>query len=100
MPIGILDTNTVSDLMGDDPKVKARGAAHADPLRTSAIVAGEIRFGRDRLPIGRKRSDLEARAQTTLANLQIEPVGELIAQTYGRLKSDLERRASFWAATT
>jgi tRNA(fMet)-specific endonuclease VapC len=106
MPAGLLDTNAVSDLMRDHPQVKARISAHAGPIGTTAIVVGEIRYGLDRLPAGKKRLDLEARAQTILAALVIEPVTEQVADTYGRLKASLERQGlsldynDLWIAAT
>jgi tRNA(fMet)-specific endonuclease VapC len=42
------------------------------------------------LPAGKKRTDLEARAQNVLAAVRIEPVTEPIAQAYGRLKASRE----------
>jgi len=35
MPAALLDTNAVSDLMRDHPRVKARVANHPDPILTS-----------------------------------------------------------------
>ena len=32
MPAALLDTNAVSDLMRDDPKVRARMGSHPDPV--------------------------------------------------------------------
>jgi predicted nucleic acid-binding protein len=66
MPAALLDTNAVSDLMRDHPKVKVRVGSHPDPVLTSVVVAGEIRYGLSRLPPGKKRRDLEARAQSIL----------------------------------
>jgi hypothetical protein len=60
MPAALLDTNAVSDLMRDDPKVLAHMASYAEPVLTSVVAAGEIRFGLQRLPWGKKRRDLEA----------------------------------------
>jgi predicted nucleic acid-binding protein len=106
MPAALLDTNAVSDLMRDHAQVKARVGAHADPIVTSVVVVGEIRYGLDRLPAGKKRTDLEARAQTILAALRIEPVTEPIANTYGRLKASLESQGlnlddnDLWIAAT
>jgi predicted nucleic acid-binding protein len=34
----LLDTNAVSDLMRDHPKVKARVGIHPDPVLTSVVV--------------------------------------------------------------
>ena len=36
MPPALLDTNAVSDLMRDDPKMKARMGSHLDPVMMSA----------------------------------------------------------------
>jgi predicted nucleic acid-binding protein len=91
MPVALLDTNAVSDLMRDDPNVRARMNAHPDPVVTSVVVVGEIRYGVSRLPLGKRRRELEARAGGTLAPLAIEPVTEAIADAYGRLKVSLER---------
>jgi predicted nucleic acid-binding protein len=90
MPAALLDTNAVSDLMRDHPKVKARTAQHPGPITSSVVAVGEIRYGLNRLPPGRKRSDLEARATNILAALRIEPVTEVIDEAYGRLKASLE----------
>ena len=76
----LLDTNAVSDLMRDHPSLKARAAAYPGRLCTSVIVDGEIRFGLERLPVGKKRTDLEARALAVLASLPHEPVSELIGE--------------------
>jgi predicted nucleic acid-binding protein len=106
MPAALLDTNAVSDLMRDQPNVKARVAAHPDPVSTSVIVVGEIGFGLSRLPLGKKRAGLEARAQRILAALRIEPVTEPIAIAYGRLKASLESQGinaddnDLWIAAT
>jgi tRNA(fMet)-specific endonuclease VapC len=106
MPAALLDTNAVSDLMRDHPRVKARVGRHSDPIATCVVVVGEIRYGLDRLPAGKKRTDLEARAQTILAAVRIDPVTEPIAQTYGRLKAALESRGlnlddnDLWIAAT
>jgi predicted nucleic acid-binding protein len=92
MPPALLDSNAVSDLMRDHPQVKARLGKHPNPITTSVVVVGEIRYGLERLPAGKKRTDLEARALTILATLRIEAVNEQIASVYGRLKASLESR--------
>src|SRR5262245_13572975 len=90
MSPALLDTNAVSDLMRDHPQLTARVANYPDPITTSVIVAGEIRHGLSRLPVGKKRTDLETRAQKVLANVVMEPVLEPIADAYGQLKASLE----------
>jgi len=106
MPAALLDTNAVSDLMRDHPPILVRIARHTDPITTSVVVAGEIRYGLERLPPGKKRADLEARALRVFANLRIELVTESIADTYGRLKASLEGQGlnlednDLWIAAT
>ena len=106
MAAALLDTNAISDLMRDNPIVKGHVLNHADPITTSVIVAGEIRYGLDRLPPGKKRADLENRAQIVLAPVRIEPVTEQIAQEYGMLKAASESQGlnlfdnDLWIAAT
>jgi predicted nucleic acid-binding protein len=106
MPSVLLDTNAVSDLMRDHPQIKARVASCSDPVLTSVIVAGEICHGLSRLPPGKKRTDLEGRAQGVLALLHAAPVIEAIAAAYGRLKATLESQGltlndnDLWIAAT
>lgn len=106
MSTALLDTNAVSDLMRDLASMKARIAVHAGTVATSVIVIGEIRYGLDRLPAGRKRFDLETRATSILAALRVEPVSEPIANSYGRLKASLEGQGlnlddnDLWLAAT
>jgi tRNA(fMet)-specific endonuclease VapC len=106
MPAALLDTNALSDLMRDDAKVKARVGSHPDPIFTSVVAAGEIRYGLSRLPPSKKRADLEARAQAILAAFCIEPVSEAVADVYGNLKATLESQGltpgdnDLWIAAT
>jgi predicted nucleic acid-binding protein len=106
MPAALLDTNAVSDLMRDHPQVKARLAKHADPVATSVVVTGEICYGLDRLPAGKKRTDLENRAQAILAALRVDAVTSPVAETYGHLKASLEGQGfnlddnDLWIAAT
>jgi predicted nucleic acid-binding protein len=106
MAAALLDTNAVSDLMRDHPHVKARMGKHPDAIGTSVVVAGEIRYGLERLPAGKKRSGLEARAQSVLSILNVEHITEPIARSYGRLKASVEGQGlnlddnDLWIAAT
>lgn len=86
----LLDTNTVSAIMADDPKVKARLATCSGKVVTCAIVRGEIRFGLKRLPAGKRRADLEGKAAVVFSTLPIEPVTHLAADIYGAIRWSLE----------
>ncbi len=90
MPAALLDTNAISDLMRDHAAIKARIRTHGDLILTSVVAIGEIRYGLDRLPAGKKRTDLESRAGAILAAISIEPITADIAETYGRLKAAME----------
>lgn len=106
MPAALLDTNAVSDLMRDHPPMLARIALHTDPITTNVVTVGEVRYGLERLPVGKKRADLEARSLRVFANLRIEVVTGVIADTYGRLKASLEGQGlnlednDLWIAAT
>jgi len=106
MSSALLDTNAVSDLMRDHPQVKARVAKHSDPLGTSVGVVGEIDYGLQRLPAGKKRTDLETQARTILTALPAEPITLPVAETYGRLKASRESQGitlednDLWIAAT
>jgi tRNA(fMet)-specific endonuclease VapC len=106
MPAVLLDTNAISDLMMDHPKVRARLLACTDPILTSTIALGEIRYGLNRLPLGKKRTDLENRALRTLLGIPIEQVTQPISDEFGRLKASLEGQGinlgdnDLWIAAT
>jgi predicted nucleic acid-binding protein len=106
MPAALLDTNAVSDLMRDHPRMKARVASPPGSLVINAIVQGEIRYGLERLPAGKKRADLETRAQAIRAALPCEPLHGQVADVYGHLKALLDGRGlnlqdnDLWIAPT
>lgn len=106
MPAALLDTNALSDLMRGHSRMKARIAQHPDMVITSVIAVGEIRYGLNRLPAGKKRTDLEARVQSILAAIPIEAVMEPVADVYGHLKATMESQGinpddnDLWIAAT
>jgi predicted nucleic acid-binding protein len=106
MPVALLDTNAVSDLMRDQPQLQARANQHADPVVTSIIAYGEIWYGLERLPHGRRRADLEARAQAVLGRLPAEAITPQVADAYARLRTSLDALAvnlqdnDLWIAAT
>ena len=58
MPAALLDTNAISDLMRNHARLKARVAAHRDPILTSVVAWGEIRYGLAAWPRGRSAATL------------------------------------------
>jgi hypothetical protein len=70
LPIIILDTNVVSELMRPEPDVRVRhwvGGRRADELATTAITVAEIRHGIERLPEGRRKEGLLSAATDLFA---------------------------------
>ena len=64
-----LPVANVSDCMSRHPKIEARlaGMSSSDRIITCTIVRGEILFGIERLPQGKRRSDLAAKASATMS---------------------------------
>ena len=106
MPSALLDTNAISDLMRDHPRLKIRISTFPESIETSVVAAGEIRYGLERLPKGKKRTDLEDKARRTLTALPINSISEQIADVYGNLKAALEGQGlnlddnDLWIAAT
>jgi tRNA(fMet)-specific endonuclease VapC len=104
-PLHLLDTNTVSALMADHPKIKAR-LSQQPTVVTSAVVLGEVRYGLERLPAGKRRSDLESKANQVFAAMPIEPVTPTAGDLYGRIRRQLEMQGlslsdnDLWIAAT
>jgi tRNA(fMet)-specific endonuclease VapC len=106
MPAYLLDTNAISDIMMDHPRIKIQVAAHSGHYATSAIARGEIRYGLERLPIGKRRTTLEQKAAAVLAAMPCEPVTESAADTYGVIRRETEAKGvtlgdnDLWIAAT
>ena len=86
----LLDTNAVSAVMADHAKVKARLALRLGPIVTCAIVRGEIKYGLERLPLGKRRANLEAKAAVVFAALPVEPITSAAGDIYGTIRRSLE----------
>jgi predicted nucleic acid-binding protein len=84
----LLDTNVISGLMKMDQALSAWVASLGadDRLVTCKIARGEILFGIRRLPEGRRRSELENKAQRVLASLRCEAVPPAAADSYAAVK--------------
>jgi tRNA(fMet)-specific endonuclease VapC len=104
-PVYLFDTNTVSAVMADDAKIKAKLSLQPTVI-TCSIVRGEIRYGLERLPGGKRRTDLEIKATKVFAALPIEAVETVAADTYGSIRSTLEANGfnlsdnDLWIAAT
>lgn len=85
----LLDTNIVSDLVRNPwgPAARRVREVGGERVRTSAIVAAELRYGAEKA--GRWR--LSRQFETVLGAIEIAPFGAAAAIAYGALRARLER---------
>jgi predicted nucleic acid-binding protein len=86
----VLDTNIVSELMKAAPDSAVRDwLARVDDtsLTTTAVTVAEIEFGLNRLPVGRRRGDLQARFEALVTTIGVLPLDETAAMNAGRLRA-------------
>lgn len=104
----LLDANAVSDLMVNHPDVTGRLDAvdERDDVLTCIIVRGEVLFGIERIPAGRKREQLRSNAERVFGGLRCEAVPDRAAEVYARIKQSTHRRGTpmgendLWIAAT
>ena len=104
----MLDTNAISDIVREQPQIIARlgRLTAADEVATCTIVQGELLFGVERLPAGRRRDDLRQKVQAVLADLRCEPVVEAAGAEYARVKRTCQAKGlpldenDLWIAAT
>jgi predicted nucleic acid-binding protein len=86
----VLDTNVVSELMKATPEAAVREwllQLGDETLTTTAVTVAEIEFGLQRLPVGRRRTDLRARFESFMAAIGVLPLVEVAARQAGRLRA-------------
>jgi len=78
------------------PKVRARVASLApeDRMVICTIVRGEVLYGLERTPQGKRRRDLEAKAVSLFAAIPCEPILEAVGDSYARIKRTAERKGN------
>lgn len=104
----MLDTNAFSDLMREHPKMDDRldELADKDQVVICTIVRGEIRFGIERLPHGKRRQELDAKASNLFAVIPCEPVPEIAGEFYAQVKLSRQQQGlaldenDLWIAAT
>jgi predicted nucleic acid-binding protein len=106
--IFLLDTNAFSDLMREHPKMNAR-LANISPTERVVIcsmVRGEIRYGIERLPQGKRRQALEVKAAKLFAVIPCEPVTAAVGDHYATTKLSRQQKGlaldenDLWIAAT
>ena len=90
----LLDTTAFSDLMREHPKVDAHLAdmSEVDRVIICPVVRGEIRYGIERLPLGRRRRELEAKAAKLFTKVSCVPVPAGAGDHYATTKLGRERK--------
>lgn len=104
----LLDTNAFSDLMSRHPKLDSRVAnlAATDRVVICSVVRGEVRYGIERLPQGRRRQELEANATRVFIIIPCEPVPAAAGDHYAMVKVNRQRHGltldenDLWIAAT
>jgi predicted nucleic acid-binding protein len=104
----VLDTTAFSALVKEEPRAKARlsslEASHRVVICT--VVRGEVLYGLELMPHGRKKLDLERKINELLSILPCVPIPEEAAIDYARIKRGTKRRGSrldendLWIAAT
>ena len=93
----LLDTSTCSLLMAHDPHVTSHFGFLSDVndyVFTCTIVRGEILFGIQRLPIGRRRQVLEIQVFNLFGGLPCFPVPKEAADYYAPMKRYAEQQGT------
>ena len=96
MSVYLLDTTAFSALMDEEPRTLTRADSlnPDDRLVICTIVRGEVLYGIERLPHGRRRREFEAKAANLFARIPCEGIPEGVADIYARIKRDAERRGT------
>ena len=104
----LLDSTTFSFLMERRAEVVARMASLGpdDRVAICTIVRGEILYGLERMPPGRRRRENERAAAELFQALPCDSLPEAVADVYARIKYEAEREGSsvgendLWIAAT
>ncbi len=104
----LLDTNAISDLMEGRRSVIDRLSAieASDAVVTCAIVQGEVLFGIERLPSGKRRDRYAAKAAEVFSGIPCKGVPVSAADHYAHIKNDRSRAGApmsdndLWIAAT
>ena len=104
----ILDTTAFSALMRRDDQMRARmsNLSGVDRVAICTITRGEVLYGLERLPEGKRRQDLQAEATTLFNRLICLPVAERVGDRYAQIKRETERKGTsldendLWIAAT
>jgi len=91
----LIDTNVVSELMNTDGAAIAPWLADVETssLFLTTVTRAEIRYGLERMPDGRRRANLEARAELVFQGAVDRTLSfdSRAADAFGRISADRDR---------
>jgi predicted nucleic acid-binding protein len=104
----LLDTNAIADVMDEHPRIGARLTALMlpDEVGICTIVRGEVLFGIERMPEGKRRRELSAKASGVLGVPHCHTIPESAGDHYARIKQACRRKRlpmdenDLWIAAT
>ena len=104
----LFDANAVSDFMDQHPQLAGRMAnmSAADSVVICPIVRGEVLYGVERLPAGRRRDELDRAVREVLRKLPCEPMDASVGDAFAKTKRACEQRGTplaendLWIAAT
>jgi len=104
----LLDTTTFSLMVKRQSGVRSQVASLAatDRMAICTVVRGEVLYGLERMPHGKRRRDLAEKVTELFAALPCEPIPEAAADEYAVIKRETERKGTrldendLWIAAT
>jgi|SRR5581483_11236834 len=104
----VLDTTIISELMRSNSVVRSHISVlpPSDRLVVCPITRGEILYGLERLPRGKRRRTLEAEAALLFASIPCVAVPASSGDHYAKMKREAERKGTpvdendLWIAAT
>lgn len=88
----VLDTNAVSALMKGDPAIIDRlKQVSKEEVSVPQPVLAEIAYGIERLPLSKRRQDLQHRFDLVRAELGRSDWSDDVSESFGAIKATLER---------
>ena len=104
----LLDTTILSLLMKEHTQVldKISSLPMTDRIVICTIVRGEVLYGLERMPQGKRRRNLETKASSLFESMPCEPIPEAAGDYYARIKRETEHKGmpldenDLWIAAT
>jgi len=98
----VLDTNVVSELMKAHPDEQVHKwllSLGEMRLTTTAVTVAEIEYGLQRLPAGKRKTDLQDGFTALVEALTVLPLDEIAARRAGQLRAERDANGMPTAAS-